>query len=231
MDEMPPEPPEGVADIRFESGKIMEKVPPGHQLTVIPIKLRDIAYPITVRWNVHAENALIYNLVLAGHGRSGEAEGGHVGLSDSGSIVLEKKGHGNDNGNGNGNGNGDGGGGVIILQAEAPDPCDPPQAKTRIKADAEAVEENLPSVYALRQNFPNPFNPTTEIYYDLPESGPVSIVLYNILGQSVLTLVDEVQSAGYKSFNLNMSLFPSGVYYYRMQAGGFNDLKKMVLIK
>jgi len=95
----------------------------------------------------------------------------------------------------------------------------------------EGDETTIPAEFRLHQNYPNPFNPTTEIFYDLPEEGRVSIVLYNLLGQSVLTLVDEYQSPGYKSFTLNMRSFPSGVYIYRIRAGRFNDLKKMVLVK
>ncbi len=99
----------------------------------------------------------------------------------------------------------------------------------------------LPTVYKLEQNFPNPFNPSTTINYQLPYESSVKIVIYNLLGQEVKTLIAETQSAGYYSQvwngNDNTSRkISSGVYIYRIEAVGpqnkrFIEVKKMVLIK
>jgi len=89
----------------------------------------------------------------------------------------------------------------------------------------------LPMQFSLSQNYPNPFNPTTNIKYTLPEDSKVKLAIYNIIGQQVATLVDEVQEAGFKSIEFNAANFSSGVYFYRIEAGKFNAVKKMVLLK
>jgi hypothetical protein len=94
-----------------------------------------------------------------------------------------------------------------------------------------------PVNFALHQNAPNPFNPSTIIKYDLPEASHVTLTIYNTLGQEVATPVDAVIEGGYMSAVVDASSFPSGVYFYRLQAqpmnGGssFVDIKKFVLIK
>ena len=93
-----------------------------------------------------------------------------------------------------------------------------------------------PSSYALEQNFPNPFNPETTIRYTLREKGPVRLVIYNIMGQTVRTLVDGVQPAGrYRVFwdgkNVSGRPVASGVYLYRLSAGAFSESKQMLLLK
>lgn len=94
----------------------------------------------------------------------------------------------------------------------------------------------LPSSFELSQNFPNPFNPTTTIRYGLPKESHVTLKVYDILGQEVATLVDEVQQQGYKAVQLppsgaGGSSFSSGTYFYRLQAGGFTETRKLTLLK
>jgi len=89
----------------------------------------------------------------------------------------------------------------------------------------------IPSEFALEQNYPNPFNPATVINYTLPFESHVVLKIYNLLGQEVETLVDELQDAGFKSLTWDATGFASGMYYYRLQSGYFVETKKLVLIK
>ena len=95
---------------------------------------------------------------------------------------------------------------------------------------------SIPTEFKMHQNYPNPFNPTTTIKYDLPAKGKVSIQIYNALGQRVRTLVSKEQEAGYyetiwDATNEFGSKVGSGVYFYRINAGEFNAVKKMILLK
>jgi hypothetical protein len=83
----------------------------------------------------------------------------------------------------------------------------------------------------LDQNFPNPFNPETQIRYSVKESQLVQLKVFDILGKEVATLVNEVKPAGAYNITWNASSFPSGVYFYRIQAGSFVSTKKMILLK
>ena len=89
----------------------------------------------------------------------------------------------------------------------------------------------LPTEFALQQNFPNPFNPSTLIKYQLPEASHVSLIVYNMIGQQVSTLIDGVEEAGYKSVQWNADVLPSGMYFYKIVAGSFSETRKMVLVK
>jgi len=93
------------------------------------------------------------------------------------------------------------------------------------------IEIGVPSVYNLSQNYPNPFNPTAKIDYDIPYDGKVSIVLYDISGRELATLVNDIKAAGYYSIHFNASNFASGTYFYRIVAGNFAATKKMLLVK
>ncbi len=89
----------------------------------------------------------------------------------------------------------------------------------------------IPQAFALSQNYPNPFNPTTEIKYALPRDAQVRLEIYNLLGQKVATLVDEYQGVGYRSVRWDARGLASGVYLYRLEAGNFTAVKKLVVIK
>jgi len=91
--------------------------------------------------------------------------------------------------------------------------------------------KNIPVEFTLQQNYPNPFNPTTQIRYGIKEAVDVRLVVYNMLGQEVITLVNEKKSAGWHTITLDASGFSSGFYIYRIQAGDFVDTKKLMLIK
>lgn len=88
-----------------------------------------------------------------------------------------------------------------------------------------------PAEFALKQNYPNPFNPATTIKYELPVDTHVSLKLYDILGKEVLNLVNENKQAGYYQTELSAASLASGVYFYRLQAGGFVQTKKLVILR
>lgn len=95
----------------------------------------------------------------------------------------------------------------------------------------QSVAKALPAEYILNQNYPNPFNPSTTIRYSIPTAGRVSLRIYNILGQLVATLVDGYQNAGTYQASFDGSALSSGVYLYRIEAGSFATVKKMLLVK
>jgi hypothetical protein len=90
---------------------------------------------------------------------------------------------------------------------------------------------SLPTTYALNQNYPNPFNPTTEIAFDLPEPSHVKLTIYNVLGQTVETLMDRDMEAGSHTLTWDARQNASGVYFYRISANNFTDTKKMLMLK
>ena len=90
---------------------------------------------------------------------------------------------------------------------------------------------SIPTSFALRQNYPNPFNPVTNISFDLPKDSQVKLAVFNMVGQQVAVLKNEVIQAGSYNIQLDASHLASGVYFYRIQAGDFTSLKKMILLK
>lgn len=93
------------------------------------------------------------------------------------------------------------------------------------------IGSEIPKEFSLGQNYPNPFNPKTKIHFALPKSSFAKIVVYDILGREVETLVNEQLNAGTYEADWSAAQFASGVYYYKLVAGDFVETKKMVLIK
>ena len=85
--------------------------------------------------------------------------------------------------------------------------------------------------YLLSQNWPNPFNSSCAIKYSIPKSSQVSLKIFNTLGEEIATLVNEEKSAGTYELTWNAANIPSGVYFYRLQAGDFVQTRKMILLK
>jgi hypothetical protein len=105
------------------------------------------------------------------------------------------------------------------------------QFTTILSSSDEKANSAIPKEYELSQNYPNPFNPMTKIKYDLPVTSRVTLRVYDILGRVVLTLVNKRQSTGSYQVQWNAVNMPSGIYFYRLQAGSFTETKKLLLLK
>lgn len=103
--------------------------------------------------------------------------------------------------------------------------------EAKVTTAVENRESGAPSEFKLSPNFPNPFNPSTTIEFSIPKSGSVKIVIYNILGNLIATLVDQHLSAGTYRTQWNASGVASGVYFYQIQANGFIETKRLMLLK
>ena len=95
----------------------------------------------------------------------------------------------------------------------------------------EQLGSDIPVSYELGQNYPNPFNPSTTINFSIPQSGLVTMKIFNILGQEVAELVNEVRNAGFHSVSFDASDLTSGMYIYKIQSGNFSATRKMMLVK
>ena len=93
------------------------------------------------------------------------------------------------------------------------------------------IDVNGAKKFELTQNYPNPFNPTKRIQFQLPTTGMVKLTLYNLLGQEIKTLVNEVKDAGTHTVNFDASDLNSGVYVYKIESGSFTQTRKMTLVK
>jgi hypothetical protein len=89
----------------------------------------------------------------------------------------------------------------------------------------------LPNQFTLEQNFPNPFNPTTNVNYSIAKSGHVRLTVFNAIGNNVATIVNEDKPAGNYSIQINGSNLASGIFFYRLESGNFSAVKKFILIK
>lgn len=97
-----------------------------------------------------------------------------------------------------------------------------------------AIEDlfnGIPTKFEVYQNFPNPFNPVTKIYYGLPQPGEVRLDVYNLTGQKVYSVKESLKSAGYHFFTFDGRGLASGLYVFRIEAGAFQSIKKMILLK
>jgi hypothetical protein len=92
-------------------------------------------------------------------------------------------------------------------------------------------QNNMPENYSLLQNYPNPFNPSTKISFSLPKAGDVKLVVFDILGREIATLVNGFTGAGNHTVDFNAANLSSGVYLYKIQAGDFTETRKMILMK
>ncbi len=114
-----------------------------------------------------------------------------------------------------------------------PDASDPTWVQANIlilNVEDGINNSSIPTRFSLSQNYPNPFNPTTTIQYQIPELSFVKLKVYDVLGNEILTLVNEEKPAGNYKLNWNATNIPSGVYFYKIKAGSFVVTKKMVLL-
>jgi len=87
------------------------------------------------------------------------------------------------------------------------------------------------SGYSLSQNYPNPFNAVTKIKYSLPEQNQVEIIIYDMLGRKVSTILNEIKHAGVHEISFDAAALTSGVYLYQIKSGIYNESKKFILLK
>jgi hypothetical protein len=104
-------------------------------------------------------------------------------------------------------------------------------ALDNVSALDDPTADVVPLIFALDQNYPNPFNPSTKISFSLPTAERTLLTVYNSLGQAVMTVVNEDLPAGQHQVEFNAADLPSGLYYYKLVAGNYNSVKKMMLIK
>lgn len=93
------------------------------------------------------------------------------------------------------------------------------------------ISSNIPAKYSIEQNYPNPFNPITNIKFDIVKSGLVKINIYDVLGRNTVSLVNQQMNPGSYKVDWDASAYPSGVYFYKLEAGEFTQTRKMVLVK
>jgi hypothetical protein len=94
-----------------------------------------------------------------------------------------------------------------------------------------SLSDRTPKIFELTQNFPNPFNRSTTIHFSLPTSEKVKIELFNFLGQKVATILNQQLQIGFHRVVFNAKNLPSGIYTYKITAGPFQDVKKMLYLK
>ena len=105
------------------------------------------------------------------------------------------------------------------------------EVTTTVSTDVDQLAGGIPSTFVLAQNFPNPFNPSTQITYGVPEAGHVRIAVYDLSGKEVGVLVDGYQAPGRYQVSWHPQQLASGVYFYKMEARNFVQVKTMMLLK
>ena len=95
----------------------------------------------------------------------------------------------------------------------------------------EPIAAGIPNKFSLQQNYPNPFNPVTKIKFDIAKNSNVKLIIYDVTGREVLKITDAYMTAGSYSYQWNASSFASGIYFYRLEAGEYSEVKKMILVK
>ncbi len=116
--------------------------------------------------------------------------------------------------------------GIFILQAQQIDMDGSYEYSPVIR-----VEINIPLEFSLSQNYPNPFNPVTTIKYSIAAPVQVTLKIFNAIGEEVAVLINETKNPGSYSIDFNADQFSSGVYFYKLEAGEFTSIKKLMLIK
>jgi photosystem II stability/assembly factor-like uncharacterized protein len=192
--ELPPLPPQGIFDARFNSDRTLELLP--IESSSCTVRIQSGAYPIRVSWHIAQAGIKSVTLIDPTTGKS-------LNPHESGID-----------------------GNVVIQNSSI--------TKIELKLDRTSA---VPKEYSLKQNYPNPFNPTTKVAFDLPTQAIITLKVFNILGQEVVTLADnENYAAGSHSLIFNASNLGSGIYFYRLIAHGsdkkdFQQVKKMISIK
>ena len=102
---------------------------------------------------------------------------------------------------------------------------------SEIVTGVEDVKGGMPNIFSLEQNYPNPFNPTTVIEYSIQNGGMVRLTVYDILGQEIVTLVNNAQTPGLYEVEFNAQNLTSGIYFYRLTVGSLSEAKKLMFLK
>jgi hypothetical protein len=207
---MPPVPPDSLLNVRFEDGNYLEGVPVGSGMTSIPIIVQHALSPITISWSIPPGSDVTYSLGLP----TGLPQDGItlVPISGSGSITTP----------------------VVPenpIQDVITQACSKVKTAAQVPGSEEQKKTPLPTSFSLSENYPNPFNPVTQIRYDLPQNAYVQLKVLDVLGREVASLVDRQEEAGFKSVSFDATNLPSGVYFYRLQAGTFSWVRKMLVTK
>jgi len=123
--------------------------------------------------------------------------------------------------------------GIILITSNDPDETVVAIPVTLLTEPVIGIDDNpyVAEVFALEQNYPNPFNPSTLIKYSIPKNSFVKLSVYNLIGEEVNVVVNEEVDAGFYEVTFNAINLPSGIYFYRLQAGNIIQMKKMVLLK